>query len=282
MKKAILFILLLICLSGCAAIFTAGKSEPGTLIGEVPQVENNNFAIVHILRKAGHVGCKERWRLQIDDRDFYLLACGERIAFKAPAGKDIKISQVTTPIPDHLYLEPEKGKNYYIAGDCFFNYFFIWCKFMDTNKSWYMDWAKDCGKEIPIGYTAEVQNTPDQGRIKTSLDTKLQTAPSSQASSPTLIKASPKAKEYVCWGLGVIVKTDQKITITDFIKEGNRSAKEFLKVGDEIIKVGKDYLDPENAYKILTRPIEVEADDLVPVIVRRESKDITYRIRPNW
>jgi len=86
----------------------------------------------------------------------------------------------------------------------------------------------------------------------------------------------------VSWGLGIIVKSDQKTTITDFIKEGNRSAKEFLKVGDEIIKVGKDNLNPENAYKILTRSIQVEADDLVPVIVRRESKDITYRIRPNW
>jgi len=86
----------------------------------------------------------------------------------------------------------------------------------------------------------------------------------------------------VSWGLGIIVKSDQKTTITDFIKEGTRSAKEFLKVGDEIIKVGKDNLNPENAYKILTRSIQVEADDLVPVIVRRESKDITYRIRPNW
>jgi hypothetical protein len=87
--------------------------------------------------------------------------------------------------------------------------------------------------------------------------------------------------EYWCWGLGVSVKTDQRTTITEIAEEGYSSAKTILKVGDEIVRVGTDFIDPENAQKILTKPLKREADGLVPVLVRRDGSDMQYRIKPN-
>jgi len=61
---------------------------------------------------------------------------------------------------------------------------------------------------------------------------------SSQIAKTTPFKTAKRPSKYVCWGLGLIVKADQKTTITEIIKEGNSSAKENLKPGDEIVKVG--------------------------------------------
>jgi hypothetical protein len=89
------------------------------------------------------------------------------------------------------------------------------------------------------------------------------------------------AQEYWCWGLGVLVKTDEKTTVTEIADQGYSTARTYLKVGDEIIKVGKDNIDSGNASKILTKPMVSETDGLVPVVVRRDGADIQCRIKPN-
>ena len=77
------------------------------------------------------------------------------------------------------------------------------------------------------------------------------------------------------------VKTDEKTTITEIAQEGYSTARTCLKSGDELIKVGKDYIDQENAKKTLTKPLAREKDGLVPVVVRRDGKYLEYRVKPN-
>ena len=107
MKKTIWLVVLVVCLvwiGGCAT---------GKMVGKLPQISNEGFATVHIARKDGMSGCWKRSIIQINNKNFYWLACGERISFKVPVGEEIKISQVMVLMSDHIYLEPEKGKNYY-------------------------------------------------------------------------------------------------------------------------------------------------------------------------
>jgi len=90
-----------------------------------------------------------------------------------------------------------------------------------------------------------------------------------------------KASEYWCWGLGVMVKTHQKTTVTKFADAGYSSAKKCLRLGDEILKVGETDIDSGNAEAILTKPLSSDDDGMVPVLIRREGKELRYRIKPN-
>ena len=107
---------------------------------------------------------------------------------------------------------------------------------------------------------------------------------SSTVSSSDANKAVPSsthntrtASKYWCSFLGIMVRTDEKTTIEEI--EPNTSAIKYLKVGDEIIKVGKDNVDSNNAYQILTKQLMTESDGSVLIVIRRGNKDIQYNIR---
>jgi hypothetical protein len=105
----------------------------------------------------------------------------------------------------------------------------------------------------------------------------LQTSPS----QTTYQTSNREAAEYWCWSLGVIVKTEAKTTIAEISDEGYSNARTFLKTGDEIVRIGKQDIDRQNAYKILTKSMPGEEDGLVNVVVRRDDRNIECRIKPN-
>jgi C-terminal processing protease CtpA/Prc len=77
------------------------------------------------------------------------------------------------------------------------------------------------------------------------------------------------------------VKTDQNTTVTEFDDVSSSTAKTCIKIGDEIVRVGKENIVSTNAYQILTKKLPTESDDLVTVVVRRDGNDINCQIRPN-
>jgi hypothetical protein len=130
--------LLVVFLSGCA----------GRLVGKPPFIENYNFAIVHIARPSGYSGCGMRMTIQLDQTDFYWLACGEHIVFRVPANKLITISQTTSMSPDDIDIEPEKGKHYYFENDC--NGWACWLQ--ETSKGKFMRLIKGIKEVKNVGY----------------------------------------------------------------------------------------------------------------------------------
>ena len=134
-----------------------------------------------------------------------------------------------------------------------------------------MGWAQTQPVDISKGQV--VQKVPPQ------TDANTQSHPSVK---PIPTVGEKKASKYMCWGLGVIVITNEKATIIEEIQEQSySSAKEFLKVGDEIIKVGDEDITADNAIRILSQPIANGKDGLVPVSVKRDGKVIQYRINQN-
>jgi len=137
-KYVIQLLLMTSCLSGCAA---------GKLVGTMPTIENDDYATVHIARPSGFTGCGVRTTIELDHQEFFWLACGDHISFRVPANKAVTISQTTSTRPDHLEIEPEKGKVYYFGNDC------NWvCWFEETKKSYFQSLASRCDKEQKIGY----------------------------------------------------------------------------------------------------------------------------------
>lgn len=122
MKKLIVLgsVIGLFLLSGCIK-----PSGIAGIIGNIPQVDNE-FATVFIARKAGSIGCGNwdgekfigGFLIRIDDTDFIRLGCSMKTEFKIPVRKEVKISSVDSFIPDHYYLEPEKGEKIYFGMDC--------------------------------------------------------------------------------------------------------------------------------------------------------------------
>lgn len=139
LRMIIVLSLLVVFLSGCAA---------GKLVGIAPIIENDNFAIVHIARPSGFTGCGVRTTIQLNQTDFYWLACGEHIAFRVPANKPITISQTTSAQPDDIDIEPEKGKQYYFENNCN-----PWvCYLEETSKGKFMRLIEGIKEVKNVGY----------------------------------------------------------------------------------------------------------------------------------
>lgn len=131
--------LMVVFLNGCVA---------GQLVGKSPTVENDNFATVHIARPSGFAGCGVRMTIQLNHADFYELACGNHIAFRVPANKHVVVSQTTSTRPDHINLDPEQGKQYYLENDC--NGFACWLA--ESSKSDFMNAANRCSEVTNVGF----------------------------------------------------------------------------------------------------------------------------------
>jgi hypothetical protein len=137
MTLALSFTLLM--LSGCAA---------GKMVGIPPVITEDNFATIHIARPSGLAGCGVRTTLQINNRDFYWLACGEHIVFRVPAGDEVIVSQVTSMIPDDVFIDPKKGNTYYLENDC--NGWACWLQRSSEARFNYL--AQRCGEVKNVGY----------------------------------------------------------------------------------------------------------------------------------
>jgi hypothetical protein len=139
MKKEIQFgviaLMAIMLIFGC----TAG------IVGKIPQVDDN-FATVYIARKAGFTGCGNAFLIQINDKDFVRIDCGMKTQFKIPAGDKIKISSVSSAVPDDFYLEPEKGEIFYFGMDCNFGA----CWFDKLSREEYKRLAETCSKDLII------------------------------------------------------------------------------------------------------------------------------------
>lgn len=296
----------LLFLSGC---FAAG------IVGQIPQVDDDNSATVYIARKAGINGCATSFKVQLDDKDFIRIDCGMKTHFKIPADEKIKISSVSTSlfgIPDDFFIEPVEGEVYYFGMDCNFNC----CWFDRLSREEYNRIAETCSKDLVINQGNRVKyaqeeasppgektqasdkTTPGRG-IKPTMDAEQKTQPSKQATpeqevKPTMdtakaVKVSSdrtpqparKVREYWSWGLGVLVKTEQNTVITKIDDSGYSSARKDLRIGDEIVRIGEENISMENAYNILTKPMPKGADGLVPIVVRRDGNDLPCRIKPN-
>lgn len=117
-------------------------------------------------------------------------------------------------------------------------------------------------------------------------DTLSQAPSSSLPSVPSVAPTSTPvkqrvSKEYWSWGLGVAVKTQESTTITEVDNDGYSTARKYLMTGDEITRVGSQNIRNENAYEILTKEMPRDAYGLTSVVVRRDGKEIEYRIKPN-
>jgi hypothetical protein len=138
-KKKLLVIIsyfVMLLSSGCAA----------GIVGQIPPV-NDDFATVYIARKGGGwVGCGSAILIQLDDKDFIRLGCGMKTNFKIQAGVKVKVSQVSSMSPDHIFLEPVKGDIYYFGADCN-----GWvCYFEEMSKIDYRRIEATCDKELKI------------------------------------------------------------------------------------------------------------------------------------
>jgi len=114
-------LLLVVVLTGCAG---------GKLVGKVPSIENDRFAIVHIVRPSGFTGCVGRITIQLNNIDLYYLACGEHLIIKVSAEKPVIVSETTSVVPDHFEFNPEVGKHYYFEHLCRVGA----CSLHETNK----------------------------------------------------------------------------------------------------------------------------------------------------
>lgn len=135
----------------------------------------------------------------------------------------------------------------------------------------------------------EGQDRPRAGQVVESVSHEgsrddLSHKPLKTSSSQTTYTQKPgekKVSEYWCWGLGVLVKTEQNTVITKIDDVGYSSARTHLRIGDEIVRIGKENISLENAYNVLTNPMPKEADGLVPILVRRDGQDLAIRFKPN-
>jgi hypothetical protein len=124
-------LLLLMLSTGCAR---------GKLVGTLPPIENDNYAVVHIVRPAKLSGCLGRITIQFNYRDLYQLACGEHLVFRVPAEKAVTISETTSVVPDHYELYPQISKHYYLEHDCN-----EWaCRLHQTNNKSFRNLAHEC------------------------------------------------------------------------------------------------------------------------------------------
>ena len=137
MLKNLLIAVLTFSLTGCGA---------GKLVGTPPVLDSDNYATVNIARPSGYAGCGVRMTIQIDYTDFYWLACGECLSFKVPSGKPITISQTSSTQPDHIEIEPEKGRNYFLENDC--NGWACWLH--EATQSKYKNVARGCKEHITV------------------------------------------------------------------------------------------------------------------------------------
>jgi hypothetical protein len=133
MKKEMLFItiafIMIMLISGC----TAG------IVGRIPKVDDN-FATMYIARKFGHIGCSNAFLIQLNGEDFIRIDCGMKSQFKIPAGEKIKISSVSSAIPDEFSLKPVRGQNFYFGMDCNFGA----CWFDELSREEYDRIAETC------------------------------------------------------------------------------------------------------------------------------------------
>jgi hypothetical protein len=109
MLRTFKLLLLAVVLNGCAS---------GKLVGKIPSIENDRFAIVQIVRPSGLTGCVGRITIQLDHNDLYYLACGEHLIIKVSAEKPLIVSETTSVVPDHFEFNPEVGKQYYFEHVC--------------------------------------------------------------------------------------------------------------------------------------------------------------------
>jgi len=114
-------LLLAVVLNGCVS---------GQLVGKIPPIENDRFAIVHIVRPSGFAGCVGRITIQLDNMDLYYLACGEHLIIKVSAEKPVIVSETTSVVPDRFEFDPEVGKHYYFEHVCTVGA----CSLQKTNK----------------------------------------------------------------------------------------------------------------------------------------------------
>ena len=140
MKKEIFLIMIsyfvVLLFSGCAA----------GIVGQIPQV-NDDFATVYIARKGGGwVGCGTAILIQLDDQDFIRLDCGMKTNFKIKAGVKVKVSQVSSMSPDHIFLEPARGDINYFGADC--NGWVCW--FEKMSRVDYERIESTCDKDLKI------------------------------------------------------------------------------------------------------------------------------------
>ncbi|QEM67290.1 hypothetical protein FO488_03400 [Geobacter sp. FeAm09] len=111
-------------------------------------VDGDNFATVHIARPSGYSGCAVRMTIQLDNDDFYWLACGEHISFRVPADKQIIVSQTTSHVADHVEIDTDKGEEFFFENDC--NGFACWLQ--EVKEARFTKLLNRCGPEIKIGY----------------------------------------------------------------------------------------------------------------------------------
>jgi len=137
MKKMIAsgLIIELFLLSGCAS----------GIVGKIPQVDAD-FATVYIARKSGAIGCGNAFLIQLNDKDFIRIDCGMKTDFKIPAGEKIKISSVSSFVPDEFFLTPVTGESYYFGMDCNFGA----CWFDKLSGEEYDRIAETCSKDLVI------------------------------------------------------------------------------------------------------------------------------------
>lgn len=138
-KMCCVFPVIIFVLIGCAS---------GKLVGSVPLIDGDNYATIHIARPSGYSGCGVRTTIELDHKEFYWIACGEHIVFRIPSNKIITISQTTSPLSDHLDVEPEKNKDYYFENDCGFGS----CWFEEITRNKFINLVKKCDKSINVGH----------------------------------------------------------------------------------------------------------------------------------
>ncbi len=137
--------------------------------------------------------------------------------------------------------------------------------------------------QLPVA-AAERQAKPTmdaEKNVKASSHKDIQPLPPHQVLLTSEHRSSPKVKEYWSWGLGVLVKTGTNTVITGISDLGHSSARTDLRIGDEIIRIGRENLSAENAFNVLTKPLPKEAGGLLPILVRRDGQDLTIRFKPN-
>lgn len=140
-----------------AALSLAGCVSTGQL-GNAPIVLDDNFATVHIARPEGFTGCGGNMKIQINDADFYGLACGVHISFRVPANERVTISQVTSIKPDHIKVVPEKGEIVYMVCDCIP---FAGCGLNEVEKSYFRNVVQRCGEEHNIRFSRDSSGTKE-------------------------------------------------------------------------------------------------------------------------
>ena len=112
----------------------------------VPSLVNSTPVL--IFQNACFVGCNFRMTIQLNQEDFYQLACGDHIAFRVPAGKSIMFSQTTQPVTDNVDVDIEKANQYYLKSDCAFGA----CSLEEITLKQYKPLVKRCNDLIKVGF----------------------------------------------------------------------------------------------------------------------------------